>query len=132
MRAQGLGKVRFQLVAALLLAATGAALAQDADWRPTPGPDVRDDIHRHWVCDYTREGDGVLYLRCDDLARLVDDDPADDAAQQRSPTQFIPVWSVPRTEFKAVDLVQRVLCGREGLCSVSLAGRTGRLHASLL
>lgn len=133
MRAISVKRFSIQIIAGLLLqAAVGAALAQGGDWRPVLDGDFRDDFHRSWVCDYTRESDGVLYMRCDDLARLIDDDAPEDGVQPRSPTQYFPVWSVPRTEAKAVDLAQRVLCGREGLCSVSMAGRAGRLHASLL
>ncbi|MDP1648137.1 MAG: hypothetical protein Q8M01_08045 [Rubrivivax sp.] len=127
-----LGKgLRGSLVALVLLGLAAAALAQPAGWRPVLDEARRADAHRHWLCDYSREADGVLYLRCDDLARLLDDGPAADGPSATGGTVYVPVWSQPKSAAAAADLAQRVLCHAGDLCSVAMGRGAGRLRASL-
>lgn len=114
------------LTLVVLLALTPMAGAQAPDYRPVVAMDDRTDIHRSWVCAYVRESDDVLYLRCDDLARLLDDSAARDSAGRAGPTQYIPVWTRPRSAAAAADLARRVLCDEAELCQVEMAAAAGR------
>jgi hypothetical protein len=92
---------------------------------------ARDALHKKWVCQYSQEPDGVLYMRCDDLASLMYDDVTPEGDVQPSPTKYIPVWSTPKSEDKAVELAELMLCDRPALCSVEMVSQTSRMQADL-
>lgn len=75
---------------------------------------------KHWVCDYTRAQNDVLYLRCDDMASLLNDPLIMEEEYQDNSTKFIPIWRRPDNESSAVKLVEAVLCNQNIQCSVQL------------
>lgn len=132
MRATTFTKLILQGLALVLLNAFApSAPAQGPAFQSAYQMDARDGEHKKWLCQYSREPDGVLYMRCDDLASLMYDDLTLEGEAQPSPTQYIPVWSTPKTEGKAVELAEMMLCGQQPLCSVEMASGASRMQASL-
>ncbi|NTV88259.1 MAG: hypothetical protein HGA21_16140 [Burkholderiaceae bacterium] len=122
MRATTFTKLILQsLTLVLLYTLAPIARAQGPAYQMAYPMDARGGEHKKWVCQYTREPDGVLYMRCDDLASLMYDGLTMDGDVQPSPTQYIPVWSNPKSESKAIELAQMMLCNRPVLCSVEMA-----------
>lgn len=132
MRATTFTKLILQgLTFVLLYALAPSAMAQEPAYQFAIPKDARDDHHKTWICEYTHEPDGVLYMRCDDLASLMSDDLTLEGDVQPSPTKYIPVWSTPKSEGKAIELAEMMLCSQRSLCSVEMASRANRMQASL-
>lgn len=75
---------------------------------------------QQWVCDYSRAHNDVLYLRCDDLAHVLNDSLIVEGENQESSTKYIPIWRRPDNESSAIKLVESVLCHQKIQCSVQL------------
>jgi hypothetical protein len=74
---------------------------------------------KQWVCDYTRAANDVLYLRCEDKLSLLED-PLIMQENEKSATQYIPIWRRPSNDRSAIKLVESVLCNQDSHCSVGM------------
>jgi len=97
------------------------ALADDTTYRSI-GHDGSDPV---WVCEYLYAPDGDLYMFCNDKVSLLNDDLVDDNEVQPRSAKSFPVWSQPRSEARAIDLAQRVLCDPREMCRVEMASGFG-------
>ena len=99
---------------AVVLASAVTNLVADENYA-----DAMLDLNRkkQWVCEYIRAANDVLYLKCDDLARLLDD-PLIMEDDQEDATKYMPIWRRPENDQSAIRLVESVLCNQRNLCSV--------------
>lgn len=132
MRATTFTKLILQsLTLVLLHTLAPSAIAQEPGYPMAYPRDDSDGPQMKWVCQYTQEPDGVLYMRCDDLASLMDEDLTPEGDVQPGSTKLIPVWSPPKSESRAVELAELMLCSQPDLCSVEMVSQTSRLQAAL-
>lgn len=81
---------------------------------------IRQDSRNQWVCDYTQGRHNVLYLRCDDLAGMLNDHLTLSDAFQQDTTKMIPIWRRPDNDARAINLAKIVLCDQATECSVEM------------
>jgi len=82
-----------------------------------------DAAHQQWVCQYTRQPDGIVCMQCDELHSLLFDDLAlADGAAQKS-TKLIPLWGAPKSDDSSIGLAEMMLCDQSPTCSVRLTAR---------
>ncbi len=84
-------------------------------------PLIHEENQHQWVCDYERDRDDVLQLRCDDLVGLLYDQVIFEDGPQSKTTLFIPIWSRPKNDEAAVNLVRILLCKQNPGCSVEMS-----------
>jgi len=87
---------------------------------------------KRWVCEYLNAADGDLYMFCNDLASLMNDDLVLEGDVQPSTAKYFPLWGKPKSDGKAIELAQILLCKPQAPCSVELAsGRGGNTQVAL-
>lgn len=109
-----------QILAAFQLGMAANLLAADDTVQVSQGMSEQ----KHWICDYMRARNDVLYLRCEDRLSLLEDPLIMDEAEG-SATQYIPIWSSPSDNRSAIRLIKSVLCNRGDNCHVEMRSLLG-------
>ncbi|MCU7842486.1 MAG: hypothetical protein KZQ93_01455 [Candidatus Thiodiazotropha sp. (ex Monitilora ramsayi)] len=81
---------------------------------------IPQDSRNQWVCDYSQGRNNVLYLRCDDLAGMLNDHLTLSDAFQHDTTKLIPIWQRPDNDDRAIYLARIVLCNQSTECRVEM------------
>lgn len=113
MRATTAGKRVLQALTPILLGTLAPSALAQGPTHPA----------QHWICQYTVGGEGMWYMRCDNLASLDEDDPALHDDPRTPTTRYIPLWGPPYDDSRSPDLARTLLCSQGNACSVVLASR---------
>lgn len=73
---------------------------------------------QYWICKYTHQSHGSLYIHCEDFKKFAEKDPVlSDEPDSRQST-LIPIWTSPHSDRSAYKLAKLMLCENQGSCSV--------------
>lgn len=114
---------------ALMLLQTVSATA--LAWELPRPKDDSDGLRKQWVCEYMRGPDSVPYMFCEDLASLLYDDYGAENERPEGSAKYFPLWGQPKSDGKALELAQLLLCNQKAQCSVQLANGAGGTRIAL-
>lgn len=103
-------------IGALLCAASHGATVPHREFAV---PKLSEDGKR-WICQ-TEVRNNSWYMRCDDLAAILGDDPVLKNNVELPASKLIPLYGAPFENSPLPLLAQSVLCGRDRTCSVAVA-----------
>ena len=75
---------------------------------------------KDWLC-HTEVQRGNWYIRCNDLAAILNDDPVLENTVDLPPSKLIPIYSAPFADSPLRLLAESVLCGGDQSCNVVFA-----------